>query len=105
VRIMVKGSRGIDDLTPEERIQYGFTFLTTFRRLETVYVQRQLGLIDPELTEGFERSVLSILTGRGAAEWWQSTKPAFSTAFADYVDSQIASGQFVSIYTDLGAPE
>lgn len=103
--IIVKGTRGFADLTPEERIQFGFTFLTTFRRLETVYVQRQLGLIDPELTGGFERSVLSILTSRGAAEWWQSTKPAFSTGFADYVDSQMASGQFVGIYSDLGAPE
>ena len=103
--IIVKASHGLAELTPEERIQYTFTMLTTFRRLETVYVQRQLGLIDPALTEGYERSALSVLASPSAAEWWQSGKPAFSEAFASYVDSQIASGQIVGFHTGLGGPE
>ena len=103
--LIVKASKGLSDLTPEERVRYNFILITTFRRLESVYVQRQLGSIEPQLAEGFERSALSIFTSAGAAEWWQSAKPAFSTSFANHVDAAIASGRLRGIHPGFGAPE
>ena len=103
-KLMLKGSEGLAGLTAEERVRYSFISLTVFRRLEAVYIQRELGVIEPQLTEGFERSGLSILTSGGGLEWWQSAKGAFSTAFAIYVDSQIRSGKLHSIVPGVGNP-
>lgn len=101
--LIAKASEGLTDLTPEERVRYSFILLTTFRRLETVYVQRESGLIEPELTVGFEHSALSVLSGGGGAEWWQDMKSAFSEKFATHVDSRIASGQLRGIHRGFGA--
>jgi len=103
--LMVKATGGLVDLTREERVRYSFILLTTFRRLETIYVQQQMGLIELALTEGFERSALSVLAEGGGLEWWQSAKEAFSTAFASHVDSRIASGEFYGIHLGLGASD
>jgi hypothetical protein len=100
--LMVKASGGLADLSREERLRYSFILLTTFRRLETVYIQQQMGLIQSALTEGFERSALSVLEAGAGLEWWQSAKGAFSTEFASHVDSRIASGQFHGIHLGLG---
>jgi hypothetical protein len=102
--VMQKASEGLAGLTAEERVQYHFLALTVFRRLETVYIQRELGVIEPQLTEGFERSGLSILTSGGGLEWWQSAKGAFSAAFASHVDLQIRSGKLRSIHPGVGNP-
>jgi hypothetical protein len=65
-------------------------------------VQRLFGSIDPIRTQGFERSVISILLTGGAAEWWQSTKSAFSAEFAAYVDGQLTSNVHASIHPGFG---
>ena len=103
--LIVKASKGLSGLTPEERVRYNFILVTTFRRLESVYVQRQLGSIAPQHAEGFDRSALSILTSGGGAEWWQLAKPVFSTEFARHIDSQMASGRIRGIHPGFGGPE
>ena len=75
--ILVKGSETRSNLTAEENLRYSFFFLMTFRRQESTFVQRQSGFIGPELTAGFERSVVSTIASCGGAEWWRSAKPAF----------------------------
>jgi precorrin-6B methylase 2 len=100
--IIVKGSRGLSGLTAEERVRFHFYLVMTFRRLEAVYMQRMLGFIDPERTEGFERSVISVLTNGGGAEWWQATKGAFSSEFSAYVDGQLASSVHAPLHPGFG---
>jgi hypothetical protein len=100
--IVVKASAGLGGLTPEERVRFHFYLVMTFRRLEAVYVQRLFGSIDPMRTQGFERSVISILLTGGAAEWWKSTKTAFSAEFAAYVDAQLTSNIHASIHPGFG---
>jgi len=81
--LIVKASSGFSELTPEERVRYNFILITTFRRLESVYVQRRLGSIEPQLAEGFERPALSLF----------------------FADAAKASSQLRGIHPGFGGPE
>ena len=63
-----RATEGLDKLSAAERSQYHFFLQMTFRRLESIHIQRKLGFIAPELTRGFERSVLSTISNGGGAE-------------------------------------
>ncbi len=74
-----------------------------FGRVETVVVQRHLGLAsDRELTEGFERSALSVLHAKGVRQWWDASKDAFSNLFSAWVDEKLASNLPRPIHAGLG---
>jgi hypothetical protein len=76
--------------------------MMAFRRVETVVVQRHLGFIDRELTEGFERSALSALHAKGVRQWWDTSKGAFSNLFSAWVDEKLASNLPRPIHAGLG---
>ena len=67
--LLIKAQAGLE-LSPEERVRFGFLMMMASRRVGTAVVQRHLGFIDRELTEGFERSALSVLHSKGARQWW-----------------------------------
>ena len=94
--IIVKASEGVGALSPEERVRFHFWMLVAIRRFEAIYVQGVYGSIDSVRIEGFERSIISLLSTGGAAEWWQSTKSAFSSDFVIYADARLASDEFRS---------
>lgn len=68
-------------------------------------MQRKLGFIAPELTGGFERSVISVIASGAGAEWWTTAKPAFSEGFVDYVDRKLATDEFPRIHPGLGGSQ
>jgi hypothetical protein len=102
VPLVIKSQSGLDELSADERARFGFMMMMAFRRVETVVVQRHLGFIDPELTEGFERSALSVLASKGALQWWNGSKGAFSNLFAAWVDGKIASNPPRPMHAGLG---
>ena len=103
--LMIKAQSGLDTLSGADRARFGFLMMMTYRRLETVLVQRHLGFIDLELTEGFERSALSALANTGARQWWEGSKSAFSTIFSTWVDAKIAEDPPRPIHAGLGLEE
>jgi len=103
--VLVKAEGGLAALSPAERLRFSFFFLMTLRRLESLFVQREHGFVHAELTGGFERSVLSAITGGGGAEWWEAAKTAFSPQFTEYVDRKLASEKFAPIHPGLGGSD
>jgi len=103
--VLVKGGESLAALSPDERLRFSFFMLMTFRRLESLFVQRSHGFIAPELTEGFERSVVSVIASGGGAEWWSSAKPALSADFVVYVDQLLESERFPRIHPGMGGSE
>ena len=103
--VLVKGAENLAHLSPDERLRFSFFLLMTFRRLESIFIQRRLGFIAPELTEGFERSVISVIASGGGAEWWDSAKPALSADFVAYVDQALESAKFPRIHPGMGGSE
>jgi hypothetical protein len=100
--LLIRAQAGLDELSPDERARFGFMMMMTYRRLETVVVQRHLGFIDRELTEGFERSALSALRSKGVRQWWDASKDAFSNLFSAWVDEKLASNLPRPIHAGLG---
>ena len=100
--LLIKAQSGIDELSAAERARFGFLMMMAMRRVETVVVQRHLGFIEPELTEGFERSALSALGSKGARQWWETSKGAFSSLFSTWADEKLASNPPRPIHAGLG---
>ena len=92
---IIKAENGLSTLASDERLRFHFWMLVAVRRFEAIYIQALYGSIERERIEGFERSIMSLLSNVGS-EWWKATKSAFSKEFIIYADSNIASGKFSS---------
>ena len=68
-RIFVKASRSLDDLSPEKRIRFHSWMVVALRRFGAIYVKGTYGSIDQIRIDGFERSILTLISSGGAAEW------------------------------------
>ena len=94
-KIFIKAENGLNALSSDERLRFHFWMLVAVRRFEAIYIQALYGSIEMERIEGFERSILSLLSNVGS-EWWKTAKSAFSNDFITYADEHIASGNFSS---------
>ena len=92
--IVVKASESLDDLSPEERLRFHFWMVVAIRRFEAIYVQGVYGSIDQLRIEGFERSILTLISSGGPAEWWKTAKIAFSSDFVEYADNRLSTNIF-----------
>ena len=70
VPLLLKANAGPGGLTEEERGRPHFWFIMTFRRFEGVYFQRDLGIVDAAVIDGFERSHIAVLASKSAQYWW-----------------------------------
>lgn len=100
--LLIKAQSGLDELSAAERARFGFLMMMAMRRVETVVVQTHFGFIDPQLTAGFERSALSALGSKGARQWWEGSKSAFSDLFATWADEKLASNLARPIHAGFG---
>lgn len=92
IPLLLKGNAGGDALTEEERARLHFWFIMTFRRFEGVYFQRDLGIVDAEVIDGFERSHIANLASKSAQEWWSSSKEIFNSGFVSYLEELLEKG-------------
>ncbi len=84
----------MDDLSPEERIRFHFWMVVALRRFEAIYVQGNYGSIDQIRIEGFERSILTLISFGGPAEWWNSLKTAFGSNFVKYANEKLSTDSY-----------
>lgn len=92
VPLLLKANAGADNLTEEERGRLHFWFIMTFRRFEGVYFQRDLGIVDAEVIDGFERSHIAILASKSAQAWWANSKEIFNSGFVAYLEELLRKG-------------
>ncbi len=86
-RIYRLGADSPDDLTEDERVQFGFMLLSVFRAYETTYYQHRVGTLDEQLFLSVERDIASVLASSGVRRWWEETPFSFSPEFRSYVDA------------------
>lgn len=101
--LIVKAQAGLDALNEEEQIRFGAMILSSFRRLEAVYIHQALGAIEPKYSEGFKTSSLSALAHRGISEWWDTAQDAFTEEFVLWVNSEIAAGSIKGLHLGVGS--
>jgi hypothetical protein len=92
IPLLLKANSGTDSLTEEERARLHFWFIMTFRRFEGVYFQRDLGIVDADVIDGFERSHIAILASKSAQEWWANSKEIFNAGFVSYLEHLLQKG-------------
>ena len=91
IPLLLKANAGTDALTQEQRAQLHFWFIMTFQRFEGVYFQPDLGIVDAEVTDGFERSHIAVLASKSAQEWRANSKEIFNSGFVSYVEDFLQS--------------
>ena len=92
-KIIIKAENGLASLSSDEKLRFHFCMLVDFRRFEAIYIQALYGSIEKDRIEGFDTSILSLLSNVGN-EWWNLTKSAFSSDFISYADGNINSGKY-----------
>ena len=92
--ILVKGTVEPETLTPAERLRLSAVYVSSFRRLESVYVQHSLGTMEQENKQGFEKSMIPLLQFPFGREWWSEAKVAFYAPFVHHIDEGLAGGKF-----------
>lgn len=88
--IYLKAQATPELLSDEERVKVGAMYIASFRRLESVFVQTQLGSIDKEYAVGFEKSLISLVRTPFGAQWWESSKQLFYKPFVSHVDEKLS---------------
>jgi hypothetical protein len=98
IPLLLKANADAEALTEEERARLHFWFIMTFRRFEGVYFQRDLGIVDAEVIDGFERSHIAILASKSAQQWWVDSKEIFNSGFVSYLEELLKKGTPKSLH-------
>ena len=92
--IVVKASNVLDDLSLKERIRFHFWVVVALRRFEAIYVKGTNGSINQRRIEGFERSILTLISSYVSAEWCNSSKTAFISDYVKYTGERLSTVSF-----------
>ncbi len=93
-----RGSAGIANLTPEERIRFVNFCTYTLRIWEQLYVQREQGLMDPEMWDANILILRDIHALPGVASAWEIRRHHFSPRFRKFYEGFVAVGEAKSLY-------
>lgn len=91
-RIFRIGMEDLDKLSDDEKVRFGFMFLSPFRVFETIYFQRESGTVDPRLWNAEKRSMQFLLSGPGARAWWRANPLSFTSEFRRFIETEILCG-------------
>lgn len=91
-RIFRIGMEDLDSLTEDEKVRFGFMYMSPFRVFETIYFQKESGTVDPRLWEAEKRSMQFLLSGAGSRAWWRSNPLSFTSEFRRFVEKEILTG-------------
>ncbi len=84
-RIFTKGLDGMSALTVDEQASFASVLSSISRTLESFYIQRRNGELDPGLFDGWFAQYLDLHANPGVGEYWSLRKHHFSPDFVDYV--------------------
>jgi hypothetical protein len=88
-RIFRVGSGNFSELTADEQVRFSFFFLAAFRIFETLYYQNRQGTGDRALWAAEGGTMIALLSGPGALEWWDSNPLSFTPEFRTYVEREV----------------
>ncbi len=84
--------RSGDDLSEIQQVKYRGLLFAWMMNHWQVYHQSQVGFIDQEISEAYERRTVAILGNRYARQWWNQNKFRFAESYQDFVDGLLAEG-------------
>jgi len=88
-RIFRLGTEDLAQLTDDERVRFGFLFLSAFRVFETLYYQALNRTGDTGLWETEKTTMVALLSGPGTLVWWRANPLSFTPTFREFVEREI----------------
>lgn len=80
---------GVDDMSDEERVQYGSFTSQQVRSYYTGFNLYEQGLIDEAQWQSFSRSIALMTQAKAFRDWWQQRGDLFPEEFARVVESYL----------------
>lgn len=90
-RIFRTGMEHPEELTEDERTQFGYLGISLFRRFENVFFQYQSGMVNEDFWIGHRDNILWFFHRPGMQVWWKERKFAFSKGFREFLDGSTPS--------------
>jgi hypothetical protein len=90
-RVFRIGNQAYDELSEDEKYQYGFFMHSAFRIMDVINFQSQRGTGDMTLWNFEKKTINSLLEGPGARTWWRQRPYNFSDEFVTYVEKNVLS--------------
>lgn len=84
-RIFRTGAREPNKLTGDERVRFDAIMRTFFIWYEDTYFHYRNSMIDREVWEARQRSMLGHLRSAGISSWWSKNSHIFADSFVSYV--------------------
>ena len=90
-RVFRTGNEAYEELSEDEKFQYGFFMHATFRVMDVIKFQSQHGTGDTTLWEFEKDSIDTILATPGCRKWWKERPYNYSEDFVTYVENNVLS--------------
>jgi hypothetical protein len=90
-RIFRLGNEAYDELTDDEKTQFGFFMHSAFRVMDVLHYQSRHGTGDKTLWDFEKPTIDTMLSSTGSRKWWRARPYNFSEDFAAYVESNVLS--------------
>jgi hypothetical protein len=87
-RIFRTGNERLGSLTEDERVRYGFLYLSAFRSFESMYFHYLHGT-GTELWGTHKEHISVLLTNPGVQEWWKNNPLTFTPEFSQFVEQRL----------------
>jgi len=91
--ILRRGAMDHRSLTPNERVQFTWTFYEMFTGFEFIFHQAQNGALPPEVWNRWHDTLGWWLSLPGVQAWWAARPAPFTPDFSNVVELQIAAGR------------
>ncbi|MGR8949252.1 MAG: hypothetical protein ACU84Q_14480 [Gammaproteobacteria bacterium] len=85
------GNESYEELSDDEKVQYGFIMHSAFRILDVIKFQSQRGTGDTTLWEFEKNTLVALLRAPGCRQWWRERPFAFSEDFVAHVEANVLS--------------
>ena len=92
--IVMRGLPDSSSLSEVERFRFELFLMAIFRTYEELYQLSQKGMIDPDLWECREQSMIYWLSHQSVSSWWASEqRVTFVSSFSTHVERRLSESQ------------
>ena len=88
--ILRRGGLDLRTLTPDERIQFNWTFYEMFGAFEFLFHQAKKGSLEDEIWARWSATMSWWLSIPGVESWWHAKPTPFTASFSSCVESILA---------------
>lgn len=87
-QVYIRGSKGMENLSDDERAQFWAYMFNFFKTAELLHFQYVSGAMDEGVWSGWERVLSMYCTTSGSLQFYQERRQLFSPRFQGWLDNQ-----------------